>query len=67
MHSTGNYIKAAQSFTTEFWGQRTALFMEYITKDLAEWHWDGIFRGLAAMSKKVDEGTAIATGAPLVP
>lgn len=53
MHSSGDYIEATQSFNAEFCGCRTALFMEYVTKDLTERHWDGIFRGLAAMSKKV--------------
>lgn len=67
MHLTGDYIKATQSFNAEFWGQRTALFMEYITKDLTERHWDGIFRGLTAVSKRVAEEVAIATGAPQVP
>lgn len=38
--------------------------MEYITNDLAERHWDGIFRGLAAVSKRVTEEVAIAAGAP---
>lgn len=67
MHSTGDYIEATQGFTSEFWGQRTALFMEYITKDLTERHWDGIFRGLYAMSSKVAEEIAVAAGAPPVP
>lgn len=67
MHSTGDYVEAAQGFTAEFWGQRTALFMEYITEDLAERHWDGIFRGLAAMSKKVAAEAAITAGVPPVP
>jgi hypothetical protein len=64
MHSTGDYIEATQCFNAEFWGQRTALFMDYITKDLTERHWDGIFRGLATVSKRVAEDVAIATGAP---
>ena len=38
MHLTGDYVEATQSFNTEFWSKSTALFMEYITKDLAERH-----------------------------
>jgi hypothetical protein len=64
MHSTGEYIEAEQSFNTEFWGHRTALFMEYVTKDLAERHWDGIFMGLAAVSRKVAAEVAAEKGAP---
>ena len=62
MHLTGDYIEATQSFNAEFWGIQTALFMEYITKDLSERHWDGIFRGLAAMSVKVATEDAVAKG-----
>ena len=36
MHSTGDYVEAAQGFNAEFWGDRMALFMDYITKDLTE-------------------------------
>jgi len=66
MHLTGDYIEATQSFNAEFWGRRTTIFMEYITKDLTGRHWDGIFGGLAAVSKRVSEEIAIAAGAPLV-
>ena len=67
MHSTGDYMEATQSFNAEFWGPRTTLFMEYITKDLAERHWDGIFRGVAAVSKRVAVEVAAEKGAPRVP
>ena len=66
MHLTGDYIEATQSFNAEFWGQHTTIFMEYITKDLTGRHWDSIFGGLAAVSKRVSEEIAIAAGAPLV-
>ena len=62
MHLTGDYAEATQSFNTEFCGKRTALFMEYVTKDLSERHWDGIFRGLAAVSAKVAIEAAVAKG-----
>lgn len=64
MHLTGDYIEATQSFNAEFCGPRTALFMEYITKDLAERHWDGIFRGLAATVKTVAREAAAEAGVP---
>jgi len=67
MHLTGDYVEASESFNAEFWGPRTTLFMEYITKDLAQRHWDGIFRGLAAMSVKVAREAAAEKGAPQVP
>ena len=56
MHLTSDYIEATQGFTSELWGQCTMLFMEYITKDLTEKHWDGIFLEIA-----------VAAGAPPVP
>jgi len=65
MHLTGDYVKASQSFNTDFWGPRTQVFMDYITKDLVERHWDGIFRGLATVSKRVANEIAIAAGAPV--
>ena len=37
--------------------------MEYISNDLAEKHWDGIFRALAAVSKRVAEEVATETAA----
>ena len=67
MHLTGDYIEATQSFNAEFAGPSTELFMDYITKDLAERHWDGIFRGLAAMLKKVAAEVAAKAGAAPVP
>lgn len=67
MHSTSDYIKAAQGLDAEFWGDRTALFMEYITKDLTERHWNGIFGGLAAISKGVAAEATVETGAPPTP
>ena len=41
--------------------------MEYVTNDLAERHWDGIFRGLAAVSVKVARKAAAEVGAPPAP
>jgi hypothetical protein len=41
--------------------------MEYITNDLVERHWDGLFRALAAMSVKIAREVAAETGAPQVP
>ena len=67
MHSTGDYIEATECFNAEFWGPRTALFMEYIAKDLAQRHWDGIFRGLVAMSVKVAREVAAEKGALQTP
>lgn len=67
MHSTGDYVEATQGFNAEFWNERTALFMEYITKDLTERHWNGIFAALAAVSKRVAAEVAVETGAPPVP
>ena len=67
MHSTGDYLKAAQGFNAEFCGMCTALFMDYITKDLTERHWDGVFGGLAAVSKRVAAEVAAETGAPPAP
>ena len=64
MHSSSNYVEATESFNTEFAGPQTETFMDYISKDLAERHWDGIFGGLAAVSKRVAEDVAVATGAP---
>ena len=67
MHSTGDYVEAAQGFNAEFYGVRMALFMDYISKDLSERHWDGIFGGLAAVSKRVAAEVAAETGAPPAP
>jgi hypothetical protein len=64
MYSTGDYIAPAESFNAEFWGARTTLFMEYITKDLSERHWDGILRGLATMPVKTAVEAAIENGVP---
>jgi hypothetical protein len=64
MHTTGDYVEPTQSFNAEFMGPRTALFTEYLSKDLTERHWDGIFRGLTAVSKRVSEEVAAATGSP---
>jgi len=66
MHSTGDYMEATQCFNTEFWGHQTALFMEYVARDLTETQWDSIFRGLAAMSKRVAVEVAVEKGAPQV-
>ena len=41
--------------------------MEYITNDLVERHWDGIFRALAAVSVKIAKEAAAEAGAPQVP
>ena len=41
--------------------------MEYITNDLVEGHWDGIFRAFAAMSVKIAKEVAAEVGAPQVP
>jgi hypothetical protein len=38
--------------------------MEYITKDLSERHWDGIFRGLAVMSVKTAVEAEVENTAP---
>lgn len=38
--------------------------MEYVTNDLVARHWDGIFRGLAAMSIKVAREFSAEAGAP---
>lgn len=63
MHLTGDYIDSTQSFNAEFWSGRTTLFMDYIANDLTERNWDGIFRGLAAVSNKVPDEVAIQVGA----
>ena len=63
MYSTGDYIEATQSFNAEFWGPRTAHFMEFITNDLAERQWDGIFRGLNTVLVKTAVEEAVENGA----
>ena len=67
MYSSGECIEASQSFNAEFWGPRTALFLVYIKNDLIERQWDGIFRGLAAISVKVATEAAVEKGIPLAP
>ena len=67
MHSTGDYIEATQSFNAEFWGARTEKFMHYISDDLTEKKWDGIFRGLAAVSVKATVEAAVEKGVPQAP
>ena len=67
MFSTGDFIEATQSFNSEFWGPRTTLFMEYISKDLTGRHWDSIFRGLAAISVKATMEAAVEKGMPHAP
>lgn len=61
MYLTGDYVEPSESFNTEFCGPRTEIFMEYISNDLAEKHWDGIFRALGAVSKRVAEEVAAET------
>ena len=34
MHLTGDYVKVTQSFNAKFWGEHTALIMEYIARTL---------------------------------
>ena len=63
MYLTGDYVEPSESFNTEFCGPCTEIFMEYISNDLAEKHWDGIFRALAAVLKHVTELTNL-LGAP---
>jgi hypothetical protein len=41
--------------------------MEYITKDLTDRHWDGIFKGLAAVSVKASMEAAVEKGVPRAP
>jgi len=65
MHLTGEYIEASQSFNANFWGPHTKIFMDYIINDLTERHWDGIFRGLATVSKRVADEIAVAVGVPV--
>ena len=67
MHSTSDYVEATQGFNAEFYGVCTALFMDYIAKDLSEQHWDGIFGGLAAVSKRVATEVMAEIGAPPAP
>ena len=63
MYLTGDYVEPSESFNTEFCGPRTEIFMEYISNDLAEKHWDGIFRALAAVSKHVAQEVTEETAA----
>lgn len=67
MHTTGDYIEAAQSFNAEFWVQSTALFMNHITRDLSKRHWDGIFRGLTAMLSRATAQAAVEKGGSQAP
>ena len=67
MYLSGNYIEPTQSFNAEFWSDRTRLFMDYISKDLSESHWDSIFRGLAAVSVKATVEAAAEKGIPQAP
>lgn len=67
MHATGDYIEATQAFGADFWGPRTALFVKHLAEDFSERHWDGIFRGLAAMSVKVIAEAAVEKGIPRTP
>ena len=64
IYSTGDFIEVIQSFNNEFWGPRTTLFMEYISKDLTGRHWDSIFRGAAAVSVKATMEAAVEKGVP---
>ena len=63
MYLTGDYVEPSESFNTEFCGPRTEMFMEYISNNLAEKHWDGIFRALAAVLKHVTQEVAEETAA----
>ena len=63
MYLTGDYVEPSESFNTEFCGPCTEIFMEYISNDLAEKHWDGIFRALAAVLKRVAQEVAEETAA----
>jgi len=65
MHTTGDFIEASQCFNAEWCGPRTEIFMDYVNNDLAERQWDGIFRGLATVSRRVASEVAVAVGAPV--
>ena len=64
MHATGDFITSAQQFNTEFWGPTTSKFMEYLTNNLNEHHWDSIFSALAAFSARAAKEEAIHNGVP---
>jgi fumarate hydratase class II len=67
MYTTGDYVEPAQSFNSDFWSPCTKIFMEYITKDLEDRQWDGIFRGLAAILVKVSMDVAVMNRVPQAP
>jgi hypothetical protein len=65
MYATGDFIASGQPFNTDSWGPKTAQFMDHITKDLGEKHWDSIFSSLYSFSTRIAKEEAIDNGVPL--
>ena len=49
-YATGDFVEPAQQFNAEFWGAKTARYMDYIANDLSEKHWDSIFGALTSFA-----------------
>lgn len=63
MYATGDFIEPAQQFNAEFWGSRTTRYMDYITNDLSEKHWNSIFAAVSVFAIRVSREEAMHNGA----
>jgi hypothetical protein len=61
---TGDFIEPTQQFNAEFWGSRTTRYMDYITNDLSERHWNSIFAALSMFAIRTSREEAVRNSAP---
>jgi len=64
---TGDFIEPAQQFNAEFWGSRTTRYMDYVTNDLKERHWNSIFTALSIFTIRASREAAVLNSAPEEP
>ena len=67
MYATGDFIEPTHQFNSEFWGPRTIRYMDYITNDLSDKHWNSIFIALSVFAIRASSEEAVHNGAPEEP
>jgi hypothetical protein len=67
MYDSGDFIKSAKTFNGDDLGPKTLQYMEYITKDLSEKHWQSLFNALSTFSQIASKEEAIKNHAPEEP
>ena len=66
-YATSDFVEPAQQFNAEFWGAKTARYMDYIANDLGEKHWDSIFGALASFAIRTEREEAVRNSVPEEP